>query len=161
MNARVSLRVKSNMPKGDSELWYYDACALEESKGIYADLLGKRPIMAVASHLSLGEAYGSSCYKSKAARDSFLDLIDSLMDYKKLRIIGNDGVGRIMKEIEEEVDRISETDLMHISTAIKNKCQKFVTCDSDFCGWTTGKKKKIRDIAKNSSSIDGFTILEK
>lgn len=152
------------MSKGrqeNTELWYYDACALEENKGVYADVLGRKPITAIISHLALGEAYGNCCYKSDEAREAFLELIDHLSDNKKLKIIGNDGVGRIMDEIKLEVDRISDTDLMHISTAIKNKCQKFVTCDSDFCGWTTGKKRKIREIAKDNSNIDGFTILEK
>ncbi|MFA5714564.1 MAG: PIN domain-containing protein [Candidatus Paceibacterota bacterium] len=144
-----------------SELWYYDACALDEDKGIYGDVLGKKPIIAVVSHLALGEAYGNSSHKSEEAGNAFLELINHLKSYKILKIIGNDGTGKIMEEIKTEVDRISETDLMHISTAIKHKCQRFVTSDSDFCGWSSGKKRKIREIAKDNSNIKDFTILEK
>ena len=143
------------------EFWYYDACALEENKDVFKDVLRKKPTMAVVSHLSLGEAYGNCCHKSDVLRESFLELIDKLRNIKRLKIVGNDGTSKIMEEIKDTVDRISETDLMHISTAIKQKCQKFVTCDHDFCGLTADKKRDIAQIAKDNSSLTEFTILEK
>lgn len=135
------------------EKWYYDACALDSGLETYSEIINKNhPIKPIVSHLSLGEAYGN-CHgriKSKEASEAFIDLINRLKALNKLNIVGNDGINDIFDEIRNDIPHLSITDLMHLATAIKNKCNIFRTIDDDFINLSDINKKKIKEIAEKS-----------
>lgn len=138
-----------------SEVWYYDACALDSSKNTYAEIINKNnKHLSVVSHLSLGEAYGNSHLKSKEVVASFVGLIDKLSDY--LTIVSNDGIDNIFHQIRDKFSRLSITDAMHVATAIANGCVILRTTDRDLTGMD---KKKLSDIAKDFH-LDRFSVTE-
>ncbi|MFT4326546.1 MAG: PIN domain-containing protein [Candidatus Woesearchaeota archaeon] len=112
---------------------YLDACALHESKSMLGQLYSKKSkekIQPITSHLSLGEAIGNILYKKHADPKVFVESIEKFIAKGILKITGNDDVKKYMEAINLHI-RLSETDTMHVATAIKNKCDIFITTDSD------------------------------
>lgn len=128
------------------ERWYYDACALDEGKNTYAEIINKNfPKTALISYLSLGEAYGNCYKKSKTKAEALLELIEKLRNY--IEIVDNDGIEDIFEEIQDEFDtnRLSITDSIHLATAIFHKCDILRTADRDLYGLDPRKILKLSE----------------
>lgn len=80
------------------------------------------------------------------------DLIGKMGD--KLKIVGNDGTHEIYVKLRNAFPIITETDLMHLATAICNGCVQFNTADPDIKDLSSSSKKKIKEIAKEHGCSD-------
>ena len=120
---------------------YYDACTLEQRMAYTEIINRKNPNFSVISHLSLGEAYGNEFAKGEVASRAFTNLIEKMRDY--FHLAGNDGVDAILLKVKEYFPRLSITDAIHLSTAIKNQCLAFRTADLDLYGLDDKKVKKL------------------
>lgn len=128
------------------ERWYYDACALDDSKKIYKEILNKNPKEILLSHLAIGEAYGNCLGKGEEEANVFTSLMDKIIKVKEkynIKIIGNDKTEFELEKVKSIIRRISITDAIHLATALKNKCRIFKTIDGDFCGESPLKMKKL------------------
>ena len=127
--------------------WYYDACALDDDKDTYKEVFRgkKKGIVAVASNLSIGEAYGNS-YKKKGqeAAEAFIDLIGRLNKIKAFEIVNHTGIDKKFKQVRSAT-RLSITDAMHLATAMSNECCNLITADSDLYDLP---KESLKDISK-------------
>ena len=153
------IKKKTQKNNKNIERWYYDACAIDSEKHIYGEIVSKKnPIKPIISHLALGEAYGNCCYKYKKNYnkiDAFCTLIGSLVELHCVEFIGNDDIDSIFTEIKNNFGRLSITDAIHLSTAIKSECNILRTTDPDLLGIPG---KKITDFCEKSFGIKNFKI---
>lgn len=140
--------------KQKEEVWYYDACVLDLPK-TYADMINtKHPRKNIISHLALGEAYANlHIKKGEEAVNSFVSLIEKMRGFGCV-LVENDGVEKQLKKVNEELERLSITDSIHLATAIKHNSNIFKTNDNDFYGC----KKKICNFVCENFSIKNFSI---
>ncbi|MCK5510388.1 type II toxin-antitoxin system VapC family toxin [Candidatus Parcubacteria bacterium] len=144
--------------------WYYDACTLDEKvyKKIFQDVTSsKHPVMAVLSHLALGEVYGNLfSKKGKKQMDVFTDFLEALKRQRRIEIAGNDGVEEILERVQGVLssERNDFTDLVHIATAIGCGCSNILSDDRGLTGIETNKKDKIKKIAQEERGINDFGI---
>ena len=140
-------RISKDNPENERR-WYYDACSLEY-KSCYGEILSNNrhhKIRAIASHLSLGEAYANCRIKGGEQANAFIELMTQLGNL--LNIVENDGIDRIFAKIREGFPALSITDAIHLATAIAYKCEVMKTEDPDLCGLP---KKKVQKIAEELS----------
>ncbi|HLC85540.1 MAG TPA: type II toxin-antitoxin system VapC family toxin [Candidatus Nanoarchaeia archaeon] len=151
----MSARSSSKKINDQRELWYYDACALELMFVIYE--IQNESSRACISHLGLGEAFGN-CHLDDKQNDrlrttrpydpkkmsAFVDLIDSLTGF--IKIVGNDGIEEVLKDVKEKFPSLGLTDAIHLATAIKHRCQRFRTTDSDFKSVEQNKLNEITNV---------------
>lgn len=149
----ISMNAKKGK-KASFQYIYYDACALDSDKYLYSEIISTRGFRGIASHLSLGEAYGNCFTKTKRARESFAVLIEKLVENKFLSIVGNDSVDAVLKLVRETFPALSVTDAVHLATALKKGCSVFKTGDRDFCGLN---KHAVNELGKKYS-IEAFRI---
>ncbi len=128
------------------EKWYYDACTLDDNKGIYKEIFNKNPKEVLLSHLAIGEAYGNCLGKGSEETNAFTSLMDKIVKVKEkynIKIIGNDRTESELEKVKSIIGRVSITDAIHLATALKNKCRIFKTIDGDFCGEPHLKIKEL------------------
>jgi len=147
------------MPDEPNERWYYDACTLDSSLETVAEIINKfHPKQAYTSHLALGEAL-SNCYLKSVANDNmeilnaFINLLSKLTKY--IKIVGNDGIEKIIKGVEELCPVRSITDKIHLATAIREKCNVFRTTDHDFVSCSQSQQKALG----NAFGMSHFAIV--
>ena len=122
---------KTDCEKNDKS-FYYDACTLDYDKKTFDEIINKNKkfnIKSLVSHLSLGEAYGSSKHKGKDVESSFTDLVAKLGDY--LTVVCNDGIEKELDKVKDIFPALSITDAIHVATALKYKCSVLRTTDKD------------------------------
>ena len=106
------------------------------------------------SHLALGEAYGKCCSRSKEAEQAFLELISKIREH--IKIVDNTVSNKLFNDIRKICPRGHITDLIHLATAIKYKCENLRTADRDLYGID---KKRIQQLGKKYG-IKNFRITE-
>lgn len=140
-------------PGPDQRKWYYEACTLDLEPVMREIInLDTHSTIAMTSHLALGEAFGNCRMKGQDKLSALNDLIGNMGD--KLKIVGNDGVHEIYMKLRNEFSRITETDLLHLATAIFNGCVQFNTADPDIKDLPSSSKRKIKEIAQEYNCSD-------
>ena len=142
-----SMTIQDSCPK-----WYYDACTLDKSKSEYAEMFNsKYKIQPVISHLAFGEAFANSYIKGKENLDAFVLLMEKLRPF--IKVVQNDGYRGILENIKESFPSLSNTDAMHLATALENGCVCIKTIDPDFCGLN---RKKLSELGAKYDIPDFF-----
>ena len=144
--------------------WYYDACTLDEK--VYEKIFkkvttGKNPIVAVLSHLALGEVYGNLFLKKgRDQMDAFTEFLASLRVNGRIEVVGNDEIEDVLERVRGVMssERCDFTDVIHIATAMKRKCSNFLSDDRGLTGMDGGKKEKIKKIALEECEVEDFSI---
>ena len=136
--------------------WYYDACMLERKKSDYGEMFrSHNPIIPILSHLSLGEAFAGAYRKGPEKLEAFVALIESLRLF--IFVVENDGKSKLLEDIKENFE-LSDTDAMHLATAISNGCVCIRTIDPDFVGlnqkilYDFGRKYGLPRLSVNNKS---------
>ncbi|NQU78623.1 PIN domain-containing protein [Candidatus Woesearchaeota archaeon] len=148
-----------NVKKGQRH--YYDACTLDVNEDIYRKLLNAKngKIQPVTSHLSIGEAVGNVCFKlDKRIKSGKLDedqarndlnlFVTHLFNCQSaglLKVVGNDGVEKILEVVLSKFGGLDLTDCVHLATAMREDCNVLLTMDGEFVKRT--KKKRVKEVA--------------
>jgi hypothetical protein len=123
--------LKKKQNKSNAQKIYFDACALE-SKIIFKNFYKNHKCGQIfyVSQLGVGEAL-SNC-KNEPQIDSFTQLYKTLIKDYNLKFIENDNCDIVFNNLKKTFNRLSISDCFHLSVAIKNKLNVFITTDSDF-----------------------------
>lgn len=138
--------------------WYYDACILEGRKSDFCEIFrSNNPVVPVFSHLALGEAFANAYQKGLEPLNAFVFLIESLRSF--IEVVQNDGSSKLLEDVKENFE-LSNTDALHLATAIQNSCVCIKTNDRDFKGLKPkelcdfGKKHGLPQLSINSKSYN-------
>ncbi len=140
----MSRSTKANRKKGSYQKWYYDSCTIENTS-TYEKILKQKAFgnESIISHLGVGEAFANIFRKkgSEAVSD-FVNLY-SRMVKTGLKVVGNDDIDVILRNVSEMFPNLSVTDAIHLATSIKWKCNLFITSDHHFDDLKKGEVRKL------------------
>ena len=78
-----------------------------------------------------------------------MNFITLLVEEKLINILGNDDIEEEYKAVSNTFPRLTITDCIQLSTAMKHNCGLFKTLDKDILGITN--KKGLNDLAQSIS----------
>ena len=100
---------------------------------IYFEIIKQEhSISQIVSHLSLGEAFVNCLRKSEEQAKAFIDFINKLYPY--LRLVGNHDIEKQFESVRHKCPNLSITDTIHLSTALRYKCETLRTNDKYLYG---------------------------
>ena len=138
--------------------WYYDANTLDEKK--YTQIIKEitnsgNPKVAVISHLSLGEAYCNTFDKNGEKTEAIKNFLNVLKEKGHLEIVGNEVREETFDCVYAALHGIDITDILHVATAMENKCSNLNSDDRDLNGLQDREMNKLKGRAKKHG-IDNF-----
>lgn len=146
------MREKQKDSLSTKEKWYLDACILEY-EFIYGEVLSKKSKEVFIGHLALGEAFGACLEKGEEQVRALMELMEKLSKINCVNIVGHDSIGKQLRYVREHCE-LKMADAIHLATALKKKCCKFRSIDSDF---TKMPKSKIHSFGEHFE-INNFAV---